>query len=93
MIRSKKLLSVALVGAMLLSATACNLFTKVNPEEIIDAADSFAKSVAAFDGKKILKNVEDMDKGDAEDFKSRLSMLDLDSDERELKKTIAGTIE
>ena len=93
MIRGKKLLSVALVGAMLLSATACNLFAKVNPEEIIDAADSFAKSVAAFDGKKILKNVEDMDKGDAEDFKSRLSMLDLDSDERELKKTIAGTIE
>lgn len=92
MIRVKKLLSVALVGAMLLSATACD-FGKVKPEVIIDAAESFAKAVAAFDGKKILKNVEDMDKSDAEEFKSRLSMVDLDSDERELKKTIAGTIE
>ena len=92
MIRGKKLLSAALVGVMLLSATACD-FGKVKPEVIIDAADSFAKAVASFDGKKILKNVEDMDKGDAEDFKSRLSMLDLDTDERELKKAIADTIE
>ena len=92
MIREKKLLSVVLVGAMLLSATACD-FGKVKPEVIIDAAESFAKSVASFDGKKILKNVEDMDKDDAEDFKSRLSMVSLDSDERELKKAIADTIE
>lgn len=92
MIRGKKLLCVALVGTMLLSATACD-FGKVKPEVIIDAADSFAKAVAAFDGKKILKNVEDMDKSDADDFKSKLTMVDLDTDERELKKTIAGTIE
>lgn len=92
MIRGKKLLSFVLAGSMVLSATACSLFAKVNPEEIIDVAESFSKTVSTLDGKKILKNVEELDKDDEKDFKDRIAMMDLDPDERSIKQAIADTI-
>ena len=91
MIKGKKIMSAVLVGAMLLSATACS-FGKVKPEVIIEAAESFAKSVTSLDGKKILKNVEDMDKDDANEFKEKLSLDDQDYDQQVIKKAVADTM-
>ena len=94
MIQGKRFLSLILASTILVSATSCSILQKkVDPQEIIDAAESFAKSVSSLDSKKILKKVEGMDDDDADEFKKRLSMNDMDSNEHELKLAIADTIE
>ena len=93
MIRLKRLLSSVLACTILVSATSCSLFRKTDPQEIIGAAESFAKSVAALDSKKILKSVETIDYDDADEFKDRISLNDMTSEERDLKQAIADTIE
>ena len=93
MISKKRLFSFVLASAMLLSSTSCSFFKKADPQEIIDAAEIFAKNVSALDSKKILKSVETIDYDDADDFKDKLSLNDISSEERDLKQAIADTIE
>lgn len=92
MINSKKAMSTVLAAAMIFSATACS-FSKPNPDDVIKAAESFAKSVASLDSKKILKNLNDVDDDDADELKDTLAILEDGSAEAELRKAIADTIE
>ncbi|SCW26404.1 hypothetical protein SAMN02910456_00064 [Ruminococcaceae bacterium YRB3002] len=89
MINSKKILAVVLAGTLALSCAAC---TSINKEDVIDAAESFAKAVAALDGKKMLKQIDDIKDSKADQIKNKLSMSDLDPDEAAVKKAIADTI-
>lgn len=92
MFKTKKIMSAVLAAVVLISATACS-FGKANPDEVIKAAESFAKSVAALDSKKILKNVGEVDDDDADELKETLAVLDDGSDEAGLRKAIGKTIE
>ena len=83
MFKTKKIMSAVLAAVVLISATACS-FGKANPDEVIKAAESFAKSVAALDSKKILKNVGEVDDDDADELKETLAVLDDGSDEADL---------
>lgn len=98
MVNTRKLMSAALAAAMLLSASSCSLIGQDNkkeedPDDIIDLAEDFAKSVVTADADKILKNFEDVDDDDAEKFKEDLSLDDQDEDNVYLKEYIASTME
>lgn len=89
MINTKKITALGLTAAMMLSLCACN---SNDPAEISEAADSFAAQVAALDGKKLLKLVEELDDDKAESIKGALAMSDMDDDEKSVKTAIASTI-
>ena len=98
MVNTRKLMSAALAAAMLLSASSCSLIGQDNkkeedPDDIIDLAEDFAKSVLTADADKILKNFEDVDDDDAEKFKEDLSLDDQDNNNVYLKEYIASTME
>ncbi len=92
MLKSKKLVSAVLAVVMLASATSCSL-GKPNPDDVIKAAESFAKGAAAMDTKKISKNVDDMDEDDLDKLKDKFdSIKSSDSDGALIKQAIADTI-
>ena len=99
MVKMRKLACAVLAGAMALSATACSLTDSLkkteeaDPDDIIDLAEDFGKSVVTADADKILKNFEDIDDDDAEKFKEDLSLDDQDEDNVYLKEYIASTME
>lgn len=90
MINGKKIMAAVLTCAMLASVSACT--NKGNPDDIIDAADSFAKNVAALNAGKMLKQMEEIDDDKAESIKNKLAMSDMSDDERTVKQAIAATI-
>lgn len=89
MINMKKVTAAALSVALVFSMTAC---MGGNKDEIIDAADTFAKAVTALDGKKIIKLTEELDGDKADSIKDKLAMTNLESDEKEVKQAIAATL-
>ena len=89
MINTKKITALGLTAAMLLSLCAC---TSNDPKQITEAAEDFAAQVAALDGKKLLKLVEELDDDKADQIKSKLSMSDMEEDEASVKTAIASTI-
>ena len=91
--RRNRILSFVLAGSMLVSATSCAFSQRADRQEIIDAAESFAKGASSLDSKKILKNVETMDHDDADEFKEKISLDNMNSDEHDVKQVIADTIE
>jgi hypothetical protein len=92
MLKSKKLMSGVLAVIMLVSATSCSL-GKPNPEEVIKAAETFAKATAAMDSKKMIKNIDDMDDDDAGELKEKFeSIKDTSVDGNRIKQAIADTI-
>ena len=99
MVKMRKLACAVLAGAMALSATACSLTDSLkkteeaDPDDIIELAEDFGKSVVTADADKILKNFEDIDDDDAEKFKEDLSLDDQDEDNVYLKEYIASTME
>ena len=93
MFRGKQLISLILAGTMLVSVTSCFYIRKVDPKEIIDVAEAFARSVSSLDSKKILKNVENIDEDKADEFREKISLSDMETDERDLKMVIADTID
>ena len=99
MVKMRKLACAVLAGAMALSATACSLTDSLkkteeaDPDDIIELAEDFGKSVVTADADKILKNFEDIDDDDAEKFKEDLSLDDQDEDNVFLKEYIASTME
>ena len=64
MVKTRKLMSVVLAGAMLLSAASCSLLDQgkktkeADPDDIIELAEDFAKSVTTADADKILKTLD-----------------------------------
>ena len=66
MVKTRKLMSIVLAGVMVLSASSCSLLEQdkktkeADPDDIIELAESFAKSVTTADADKILKNFEDI---------------------------------
>lgn len=90
MINAKKITSLVLICAMMTSFVACN---KVDSEAVIKRAESFAKSVAELDSSKMLKLADGISNKTSDKISQKMSMSSLDSDERTVKKAIAGTIE
>nr|MCR5616027.1 hypothetical protein [Saccharofermentans sp.] len=99
MVKTRKLMSVVLAGVMLLSAASCSLLDQgkktkeADPDDIIELAEDFAKSVTTADADKILKNFEDISDTQADQFREYLSLEDQDEDSIYLKEYIAGTME
>ena len=92
MINKKKLVAAVLTCTMVASMTACTGTKGGNTDDIVDAADAFAKQVAALDGKKMLKLVEEIDEDKAEAIKNKLAMTDVEDDEAAVMQAIASTI-
>ena len=99
MVKTRKLMSVVLTGVMLLSAASCSLLDQgkkpkeADPDDIIELAEDFAKSVTTADADKILKNFEDISESQADQFREDLSLEDQDEDSIYLKEYIASTME
>lgn len=99
MVKTRKLMSIVLAGVMVLSASSCSLLEQdkktkeADPDDIIELAESFAKSVTTADADKILKNFEDISDKQADKFREDLSLEDQDEDNIYLKEYIAGTME
>ncbi|MBR5358880.1 MAG: hypothetical protein IK128_06695 [Clostridiales bacterium] len=99
MIKTRKLMSAALAGIMLLSASSCSLLEQgkkdkeADPDDIIEIAEDFAKSVTTADADKILKNFDDISDSKADKFREDISLEDQDEDNVYLKEYIASTME
>ena len=99
MVKTRKLMSAALAGVMLLSMASCSLLgqdkktKEADPDDIIELAESFAKSVTTADADKILKNFDDISDKQADKFREDLSLEDQDEDNVYLKEYIASTME
>ena len=99
MVKTRKLMSIVLAGVMMLSAASCSLLDQgkktkeADPDDIIELAESFAKSVTTANADKILKNFEDISDSQADEFRKDLSLEDQDEDNVYLKEYIASTME
>ena len=92
MFNFKKIAASVLTCTMLMSTAACSLFNRVEPEEIINAADIYAKCVTFLDANRLLENTETLDYSESEAFKEKLSMSGLDYDQASVRRAIAETI-
>ena len=91
MINTKKIISAVLAFATIVSVSACS-FAKRDPEEIYSAADTFAKCVQYLDAGRLLDNVETTDYSEADAFRKKLAISELDYDQASLKYKIADVV-
>ena len=98
MIDMRKLMSAAMTGIMLVSASSCSLINtekkkEADPDDIVEIAEDFAKSVVTADADKMLKNFDDISDSKADKFREDISLEDQDEDNVYLKEYIASTME
>ena len=89
MIKAKKATAFALILAMMASFAACS---KIDNEAVSKKVESFAKAAANLDADGMCKIADGLDDDDQEMIEEELSMGDMDSDEKTVKKAIASTI-
>ncbi len=86
----------ALAGAMALACASCGLLPigGAKPEDIVDAADDFAKALASCDAGKIAKLTnEEKDSDIVEDLEAFLDGEDYTDEQKAIADAVAGTIE
>ncbi len=89
----RRLISVALAGAMAVSCASCMLIGGPNKKEIVEAADTFASALLKQDAGKIVKLTNEKKDSDAAEALEVLFDESMYSDEQnEFNKAVADTI-
>lgn len=89
----RRLISVALAGAMAVSCASCMLIGGPNKKEIVEAADTFASALLKQDAGKVVKLTNEKKDSDAAEALEVLFDESMYSDEQnEFNKAVADTI-
>ena len=89
MVILKKLVTTLTCFALLISISSCS---KVDPKEIVNAADVYARSVQNLDAERLINLTKKMDDKAANDLRDHLNLSKLKKDDALVKRTIAETI-